>query len=236
MLKFTPILLAVGTGLVMWLFSSFRLKRELNQRSTPLTDPLITAHVDSFAEALELPRIPVHVYEIPELNGLAAPDGRVFVTRGFLERYRLGEITSSEIASVVAHELGHVALGHTRRRMIEFSGQNALRFILMMVLGRFIPFIGPMIANFLTGLLAARLSRRDEFEADAYAAALMTRAGLGTGPQISMFEKLEAAVGGNRQFAWMMSHPKTHDRIEAVRRLDSAWDDTGTVSPDNETR
>jgi putative metalloprotease len=43
------------------------------------------------------------------------------------------------MASVIAHEMGHVALGHARRRMIDFSGQNALRTALIMVLGRFIP-------------------------------------------------------------------------------------------------
>ena len=40
---------------------------------------------------------------------------------------------------MIAHELGHVALGHSRRRMIDFSGQNALRTALTWCLGRFIP-------------------------------------------------------------------------------------------------
>ena len=68
---------------------------------------------------------------------------------------------------MIAHELGHVALGHSRRRMIDFSGQNALRTALAMVLGRYIPFIGAWIAGMLTSLLAARLSQSDEYEAGA---------------------------------------------------------------------
>ena len=86
------------------------------------------------------------------VNGLAAPDGRIFLTRGFYEKYRRGEVTAEELASVIAHELGHVALGHTRRRMIDFSGQNAIRVALASVLGRILPGLGVWIANMLTTL------------------------------------------------------------------------------------
>ncbi|MEM9047329.1 MAG: M48 family metallopeptidase [Pseudomonadota bacterium] len=227
MLKVAPILMLVASGLVVWLFSNWRLSRKLDQESTPLTDPIVKAHVASLAHALELERIAVHVHEMPVLNGLAAPDGRVFVTRGFLDSYKQGKVTAEEIASVVAHELGHVALGHARRRMIDFTGQNAIRVALGMVLSRFIPVIGFWIANLVAGLVAARLSRQDEFEADAYAAALMTKAGLGTEAQKSMFAKLRrlnGRVGGaHGQPAWLMSHPRIDDRIAAIERLERQW-------------
>jgi STE24 endopeptidase len=38
-----------------------------------------------------------------------------------------------------------------------------------MILGRFIPGVGPWIASALMNLLAAGLSRKDEYEADAFA-------------------------------------------------------------------
>ena len=41
----------------------------------------------------------------------------------------------------------------------------------------------------LTHLLASRLSRGDEYEADEYAAALLTKAGIGIGPQKSLFSQ-----------------------------------------------
>ena len=65
------------------------------------------------AQALDLPRIKVHIYEIDPVNGLAAPDGRIFITRGFFRKYQTGEVSAEEISSVIAHELGHVALGHS---------------------------------------------------------------------------------------------------------------------------
>lgn len=225
MLKFTPILLAIITALVMYRISAWRTKRELDARSTELVDPMLKVLTDRMAQALDVPRIRVHIYEIDPVNGLAAPDGRIFITRGFYKKYRAGEVTADEMASVIAHEMGHVALGHARRRMIDFSGQNALRTALIMVLAKFIPGVGILIANGLTMLLASRLSREDEYEADAYAAALLTKAGIGTAPQKSLFGKLERlteARGGTTP-AWLMSHPQTADRVRAIEALEARW-------------
>ncbi|WP_439140863.1 M48 family metalloprotease [Planktotalea sp.] len=225
MLKFAPILLAVIYGLAMYRFSVWRTGRELDQQSSELADPKLQPIMNSLAKALDLPRVRVNIYEIDPVNGLAAPDGRIFITRGFYKKFLDGDVTGEELASVIAHELGHVALGHSRRRMIDFSGQNALRTALAMVIGRFIPGVGPWIANMLTSLLAARLSRGDEYEADAYAAALLTKAGLGVAPQISLFRKLDALTQSQagRAPAWLLSHPKTDDRISALEKLEARW-------------
>lgn len=225
MIRILPILLAVLYGLAMYRFSAWRTAKELDEKSTPLMDPALKEMSDKMAAALDLPRIKVHIYEIEPVNGLAAPDGRIFITRGFYKKFTAGDVSAEELASVIAHELGHVALGHSRRRMIDFSGQNAMRTVLAMVLGRFIPFFGMWIANMLTTLLAARLSRSDEYEADAYAAALLTKAGIGVAPQISLFKKLEALTQSNHGTApaWLLSHPKTEERIAALSRLQQRW-------------
>ena len=225
MLKVAPILIAVLYGFVMYRFSVWRTGRELDEQSTELADPMLRQMCDQLAGALELDRIKVHIYEIDPVNGLAAPDGRIFITRGFYNKFRNGDVSAAEMASVIAHELGHVALGHSRRRMIDFSGQNAMRAALGMVLSRLIPGLGVCIANMLTSLLAARLSRQDEYEADAYAAALLTKANIGIGPQITMFEKLEGLTksGGGTAPAWLMSHPKTKERIKALQTLQAKW-------------
>jgi putative metalloprotease len=225
MLRLTPILLAAIYGLVMYRLSVWRTHRELSARSTELADPHLKRMTDRLAAALELPRIPVYIYEIDPVNGLAAPDGRIFITRGFYRKFQSGEVTDAEMASVIAHELGHVALGHAKKRMIDFSGQNALRTVLMMVIGRYIPFVGPWIAGVLTNLLAARLSRGDEYEADEYAAALLTKAGIGVEPQKDLFRKLEELTNSRAGMApaWLMSHPKTEERIAALERLENKW-------------
>ena len=225
MIKLLPILLAVAYGLAVFKFSVWRTSRELDANSTELADPILKVLTDRMAQALDIERIKVHIYEIEPVNGLAAPDGRIFITRGFFNKYRKGEVTSEEMASVIAHELGHVALGHARRRMIDFSGQNAMRTALAMVLNRFLPGIGPWIAGQLMRLVAARLSRNDEFEADAYASALLVKAGIGTAPQKSLFKKLEKLTGarGASIPAWLLSHPKTPQRIAAIEANEAKW-------------
>lgn len=224
MLKLSPILLAIGYALAMYMLSAWRTKRELDAKSTELADPRLKKLTDYFAGAVGVPAIKVNIYEIDPVNGLAAPDGRIFITRGFYNKYRAGDVTAEEMASVIAHELGHVALGHTRKRMIDFSGTNAIRMALAAVFNRFLPGVGAIIANALTSLLASKLSRNDEYEADAYASALLVKAGIGTEPQKSLFRKLNALTGvGGGMPAWMMSHPSTDDRIRAIEANEARW-------------
>jgi metalloprotease len=71
----------------------------------------------------------------------------------------------------------------------------------------------------------ARLSRRDEFEADAYASALLIKSGIGTGPQKSLFRKLGALTANLAEGvpAWLLSHPKTEERIAAIEANEARW-------------
>jgi metalloprotease len=233
MIRFLPLLLLVAAAIVYARVLAWRTARELDANSVELVDPGLRPVIGRLAEALELPRIRVHLYEVPAINGLASADGRIFITRGFYERFRAGQVTAEEMGSVVAHELGHVALGHSRRRMIDFTGQNAVRMGLALVLGRLLPGLGVWIAQGLMTLLAAGLSRRDEYEADAYATALLIKAGMGTGPQKSLFRKLGAMAGrGAAQApAWLLTHPKTEERIRAIEANEARWLRTSPDAP-----
>ena len=206
-------------------FLAWRTARELDDKSVELVDPELRPALQRLAQALDLPRIKVHLYEVPVINGLASHDGRIFLTRGFYDRFRAGQVSAEEMASVVAHELGHVALGHSRRRMIDFTGQNAVRMGLAMVLGRLLGGIGVWLAQALVHLLMSGLSRKDEYEADAYATALLIKAGIGAGPQKSLFRKLSALAGGGSAGApaWLLTHPKTEERIQAIEANEARW-------------
>ncbi len=225
MIKFLPLLLVVGYAFLMMRFSVWRTRKMLDERSAPLTDPSITRLAERMAAAMDIPEIKVNVFDVEAVNGLAAPDGRIFLTRGFLERKARGDVTAEELASVIAHEMGHVAQGHMRRRMIDFTGQNAVFVMLSAILNRFLPFIGLWIANLISSALMARLSRRDEFEADAYATALLIKSGIGTGPQKSLFRKLGALTANRAEGipAWLLSHPKTDERIAAIEANEARW-------------
>ncbi len=225
MLRYSPFLLALLVGYLTYRFSAWRTKKELSANSTPLDDPALLGVLRDMAKALDIPKVRVFVYEIEPVNGLAAPDGRIFITRGLLNKYKSGEISTAELASVIAHELGHIALGHSSRRMIDFSGQNLLRMLLMGVFGRYLPVVGGYLANFVINLLSASLSRKDEYEADAYGAALLLKSGIGLSAQIGMFHKLESWGKAQRGTpAWLMSHPDTKLRIAAIEKLKASWE------------
>ena len=225
MIKFIPIILPLVYGLVMFRLSAWQLNRTLKRQSSLLADRQLLRPIQLLANALDLESISVSIYEIEPVNGLAAPDGRIFITRGFYDKFTAGEVTENEMAYVYAHELGHDALGHSKRRMIDFSGLEALRMALGTLLSRILPGVGGILANLLSNLLMARLSRSDEFEADEYASALMMKSGIGVEHQISMFEKLEQLSGNNAnlQPAWLLSHPKTVDRIKKIQENKTKW-------------
>lgn len=217
------IVVTVVLGVVNWRVSLWQMKRELDRKALPLHDTELSAAIERLGEAAGLQGLKAQLYDMPVVNGLATPDGRILLTTALYDKYRLGALKAEEIASVVAHELGHVALGHHQRRMIDYTGQNAARMVLMVLLNRFLPIIGIFIANWLGNLLLAGLSRRDEFEADRYATALMIRAGFGHDPQIAMFRKLVRMVPGPQGPAWMLSHPDVEDRIAAIEANAAAW-------------
>ena len=224
-LKLLPFFLAITYALMMLRFSVWQTKRTLDAQSRPLLNDPLNDLADRLAEALDLHSIKVHVFEIDAVNGLAAPDGRIFITKGFLAARARGVVTDEELSAVIAHELGHVALGHIRRRMIDFTGQNAVFVVLSAFLNRFLPFVGIWLAKMISTAMMSRLSRRDEFEADAYASALLTKAGIGTGPQKSLLHKLEALTGarGAEVPVWLRSHPKVAERIAAIEAAEARW-------------
>jgi putative metalloprotease len=214
---------AVLIGYVQYRMGLARMARDLDANSAPLDDPALLAAIRRIAAANGLGEVRAQVFDMPMVNGLATPDGRVFVTTALMQKYRMGLISAEEAASVIAHELGHVALGHHRRRMIDWTGRSAAQLALGIVLNRFLPIIGFYIAALLGAFVSAGLSRRDEFEADRYATALMIRAGFGPGPQIAMLRKLGRMVPNPQGASWLASHPAVDERVAQIEHNAAAW-------------
>ena len=216
MFKLAPLIAALAYAFLMLQFSVWRTKKTLAAQSHPLVDGEILALAARMATALEIPTIKVNVFEVEAVNGLAAPDGQIYLTQGFLARYRHGEVTAEELASVIAHELGHVALGHTRRRMIDFTGQNAVFVMLSALLNRFLPGIGIWIANLISTALMARMSRRDEFEADAYACAHADGQDLAAA-LVKLYQDNASTLTPDPLYArFYYSHPPAAERLERL--------------------
>lgn len=206
-------------------FSLRHTRAMLARKSRPLEDLVLGKHLDRLADAAGVDAIRVRIFDVPMINGLATPDGEIYVTRGLYEKYLQRKISAAELASVIAHELGHVALGHSRRRMADITGARMVQVVLGTILARFLPFVGWWLAGWVASLFVARLSREDEFEADRFGAALMVKSGLGAEPQATMLEKLEELIPGmnGQPAAWLASHPPVEDRARRIRTAAEGW-------------
>lgn len=218
LLKFWPVLAMLAFAWFSMRRSEGALRRELDAKSAALADgPLLDA-VQRFRGAIGIDALQVDIYDVPVINGLAAPDGRIFITRGLIDKYREGVFSLDEIAAVIAHEIGHLALGHHDRRKKAWQLETAARAAATALLPKLVS--GPMsyVTRLLAQALHTRLSRVDEFQADAFAISLLKHAGFDPAAKISLLQKLDKlAEGRGRPISWLASHPPTPQRIEAVR-------------------
>ncbi|HSF96050.1 MAG TPA: M48 family metallopeptidase [Thermohalobaculum sp.] len=226
MTRFLPlILLAIGFFALIKI-SAWQSGRQLRRASRPLMNDQIEALLNRLARTAGIERVEVRMLNNPVVNGLATPSGEIYITSGLFRHFQTGRISAAELASVVAHEMGHLALGHTKRRILDVTGAQILHVVLGSILNRFLPVLGWIVARYVATFLMTRFSRKDEFEADAYATALMVKSGLGSEPQARMLEKLvellpEAAM---QEASWLASHPPVGERSEAIRANGARWE------------
>jgi len=227
MARLIPILLMIIGVFVMIKVSAWQSGKQLRRSSKPLMNDQVEALFQRLAHTAGIERVEVRLLDMPVVNGLATPSGEIYITRGLFKKFQAGRITAAELASVVAHEMGHLALGHTKRRILDVTGAQTIHLVLGSVLNRFIPILGWIVARWVATFVATRLSRKDEFEADAYATALMVRSGLGAEPQARMLEKLLELVpeASMQETNWLASHPPVAERTEAIRGNAGRWEE-----------
>ncbi|MBL4813746.1 MAG: M48 family metalloprotease [Rhodobacteraceae bacterium] len=204
-------------------FSARQQLKQLRDQSALLNDPVLLAMTAKLARAMNIKTVMVNIYDKPEMNGLATADGKIYMSRGFIDKYRNNEFSAAELTSVVAHEMGHIALGHAKRRRFDFFIRDVLTATSGFFFSRFFFGFGSYAMRAVSQLFMAKLSRKDEFEADAFATALMHSAGLGSAPQKALFAKLDRYSGKDNTPVWLRSHPKCADRIAAIEANEARW-------------
>ena len=230
MTRLIPILLMIVGVFAMVRISAWQSGKQLLRTSRPLLNDQVDALLQRLARTAGIDNVEVRLLDMPVVNGLATPSGEIYITRGLFRKFQTGRISAAELASVVAHEMGHLALGHTKRRIVDVTGAQMVHLILGSILNRFIPILGWIVARWVATFMATRLSRKDEFEADAYATALMVRSGLGAEPQARMLEKLMELVpeATNQEPNWLASHPPVAERTLAIRANAERWEETAS--------
>jgi predicted Zn-dependent protease len=155
-----------------------------------------------------------HVVDSKEVNAFAVPGGWIYVNRGLIER----ATNMSQLAGVLAHEIGHVTRRHSVEQMQQAQGANIGVTLACTLTGA----CGGTAAQVAIGVggsaLFAKFSRADEAEADEEAVTTTIRAGISPNGVPGMFRILLAERQQNPGAldAFFASHPMAEDRITAT--------------------
>jgi len=156
--------------------------------------------------------ITVHVIEGGPLNAFTLPGGIVVFYSDLIDQARDG----SQVAGVLAHEIGHAVHYHPTKGLVR---QYGLALIASLVSGGYSDLLNTLTSGG-NVQLALRNGRAFERDADATGVALLEKLGLRADGMASFFEQMRekepkdaAAAAG----IWS-SHPPTAERIAATRR------------------
>jgi predicted Zn-dependent protease len=155
-----------------------------------------------------------HVVDTPEINAFALPGGPIYVNTGIIELCD----TEDQLASVIAHEMSHVAARHATEML---TTQNVTQLAIMAAIS-VIPVPIPPIAwegaklGYVLALL--RYSRGKEDEADRLGLQLMHSAGYDATEMASVFRKISEQQRSLPSIVerFVSSHPLTDSRVRAV--------------------
>jgi len=157
------------------------------------------------------------------LNAFALPGGFIAVHSALL----LAAQTESELASVMSHEIGHVAQRHIAR-MIGQQKQDALiplASLLLAVLASSAGGNADATMGMLMGGQALALQRQLNFsrdaerEADRVGFQIMSQGGYDTSGMVAFFGRMQAAsrLYTDLMPAYLRSHPLTSERISDIQ-------------------
>lgn len=204
------------------------LEKEARRELPFLRDRVVNGYIRDIGEDLLAAAGPqpfeyrFYVIEDEDINAFAMPAGGIYIHTETI----LASRNVSELAGVMAHEIGHIVHRHTaenynRARTTGWVHQAA-------VLGAGIAGGGAAAgaANLLGGVSAMAyinsFGRDAERESDAFAADLLPRAGIHPEGTWSFFQTLKAE-GGGQVPTFLSSHPATDERLEEGRaRIDAA--------------
>ena len=154
------------------------------------------------------------VYKENEVNAFACADGSVRVYTGIMDA-----MTDNELLGVIGHEIGHVALNHTRRQMRNAILTSAAMEGLASTSSTIAALTDSQLGAIGSAILDAKFSRDQESEADDYGYNFLVKAGKNPWAMVMSFEKLQALSGGGQAGPVsniFSSHPDTATRIKRI--------------------
>jgi predicted Zn-dependent protease len=150
-----------------------------------------------------------------ELNAFTTPGGNIYVFSGLMDKLT----SDDQIASVIAHEIGHCAARRTIKKYQAALGYNLVGgLVLGQVGGETAQQITSMSSNALMSLAFSAYGRRDEYEADRLGVKYLRLAGYDPHASVTTLEILLKESNDPGGLEILRSHPYLTDRIEAVKK------------------
>ncbi|MFZ3116756.1 MAG: M48 family metalloprotease [Variovorax sp.] len=153
------------------------------------------------------------VYITKDVNAWAMANGCIRVYSGLMDL-----MNDDELRGVIGHEIGHVALGHSKSRMQTAYAASAVRGLAGAAGG-----IAAQLSQSQAGELGekfvnAQFSQANETAADDYSFDLLTERKLERKGLVTAFDKL-AKLGGNAMGSSLMrSHPPSAERSARLQK------------------
>lgn len=197
---------------------------------TYVDDPELSQYLTTMGRKLAafapgaVPEVEMFGVRDPEINAFAMPGGFIGVNTGLI----VSSGSESELAAVLAHEIGHVVQRHIARGMTQQS-QNSM-VMLASLAGALLAALAGGGGNLAMGVAAfgqaaainrqLGFSRDAEREADRAGFTMLTKAGYDAQGMAQMFSRLmnasrlnEGAGGGS----WASTHPLSIERMSDVQ-------------------
>lgn len=193
---------------------------EVEKEQTVLNNPALTQYVNEIGQRVaaqtDRPDVPYSFKVIDndeEVNAFALPGGPIYVYTGLL-KYADNE---AELASVLGHEVAHVAARHSAEQLTKAYGFS---LVAQIILGEEPGVTAAMARDIVGSLGMLKFSRDDEIEADRLGVRYMFQAGYNPNAMTSFQKKLGGLKAGSpsRVLNLLSTHPLSQDRVNAVRQ------------------
>ncbi|MCL4125513.1 UNVERIFIED_CONTAM: hypothetical protein GTU68_059228 [Idotea baltica] len=152
------------------------------------------------------------VYLVIDVNAFATPDGSVRVMAGLMDL-----MTDDELLSVIGHEIGHVKLGHSKKRYQSAYGISAAKDIAVANSGVGKVLADEEIGNFVENVANAQFSQTHESASDEYGFKFMVKHGMNYHGMYGAFQKLADLSADGGKGSLTSSHPGSAKRAKKAK-------------------
>ncbi|WP_432720222.1 M48 family metalloprotease [Jeongeupia wiesaeckerbachi] len=151
------------------------------------------------------------VYQAKDVNAWAMANGCVRVYSGLMDM-----MSDDEVRAVLGHEIGHVALGHSKKAaQVAYSVAAARGAVGAVGSSTITALSKSQLADLGEQLINAQFSQKQESQADDYSFDLLKSKGYNPQALVTSFQKLAQLSGGSSSI--MSSHPASADRAKHIQ-------------------